>query len=151
MDRFRFADFTLDRRKRQLFRGADVVRIGTRAFDVLEVLVANRDRIVTRDEIMDAVWPGTVVGDNNLNVQVGTLRRLLGPEAIVTVAGRVAPLPRQERQTVLENASARAVHRARRVDGPLALAYLTAHGDTRHHHGAGSAPQAEVRARREGG
>ncbi len=37
---------------------------------------------------MDAVWPKTVVGDNNLNVQIGNLRRLLGADAIVTVAGR---------------------------------------------------------------
>lgn len=88
MDQFRFANFILDRRRRQLLRGADVVRIGARAFDVLEMLVIHRDRIVTRDELMDAVWPETVVGDNNLNVQVANLRRLLGPDAIVTVAGR---------------------------------------------------------------
>ena len=88
MDHFRFADFVLDRRRRQLLRGGDVVRIGARAFDVLEVLVAHHDRIVPRDELMDAVWPGIVVGDNNLNVQVGNLRRLLGPDAIVTVPGR---------------------------------------------------------------
>jgi TolB-like protein len=88
MDQFRFADFTLDRRKRQLRRGTEVVRIGARAFDILEVLVVHRDRVVTRDEIMQTVWPGIVVGDNNLNVQVANLRRLLGPEAIVTVSGR---------------------------------------------------------------
>ncbi|WP_292294059.1 winged helix-turn-helix domain-containing protein [Marivita sp.] len=88
MDQFRFADFILDRRTRQLLRGGEVVRLGARAFDVLETLVSNRDRIVSRDELMDTVWPGIVVGDNNLNVQVGNLRRLLGPGAIVTVAGR---------------------------------------------------------------
>jgi len=88
MDQLRFAHFVLDRRKRQLFRGGEVVRLGARSFDVLEVLVSHRDRIVSRDELMDAVWPGLVVGDNNLNVQVGNLRRLLGPDAIVTVAGR---------------------------------------------------------------
>lgn len=48
----------------------------------------HRDRVVGRDEIMAAVWPGTVVGENNLNVQVANLRRMLGAGAIVTVPGR---------------------------------------------------------------
>ncbi len=88
MDQFRFADFILDRRKRVLLRGRDIVPLGARAFDLLEVLHIHRDRVVPRDEIMQAVWPDTVVGDNNLNVQVSNLRRLLGADAIVTVPGR---------------------------------------------------------------
>lgn len=88
MDQFRFADFVLDRRKRQLLRGSEILRVGTRAFDVLETLLVHRDRVVSRDEIMQTVWPDTVVGDNNLNVQVANLRRLLGADAIVTVPGR---------------------------------------------------------------
>lgn len=48
----------------------------------------HHDRVVGRDEIMAAVWPGTVVGENNLNVQVANLRRMLGAGAIVTVPGR---------------------------------------------------------------
>ena len=83
-----FADFTLDCRTRQLCRGTEVVAIGARAYDLLEVLIARRDRVVGRDEIMEAVWPGTVVGENNLNVQVASLRRLLRAEAIVTVPRR---------------------------------------------------------------
>jgi DNA-binding winged helix-turn-helix (wHTH) protein len=55
MDRFRFADFLLDRRKRQLLRGSEVVRIGARAFDLLETLLVQRDRVVPRDEIVQAV------------------------------------------------------------------------------------------------
>jgi TolB-like protein/Tfp pilus assembly protein PilF len=88
MDQFYFEAFTLDRKKRILMHGCDTVLIGARSFDLLEVLLTHRDRVVTRDEIMEAVWPGTVVGDNNLNVQVANLRRLLGADAIVTVPGR---------------------------------------------------------------
>lgn len=88
MDQIRFADFVLDRRKRQVLRGTDVLRIGARAFDLLEILLVNRDRVVSRDEIMLAVWPDTVVGENNLNVQVANLRRVMGADAIVTVPGR---------------------------------------------------------------
>src|SRR6056297_2472270 len=83
-----FGDFVLEPRTRQLRRGSSVVQIGARAFDLLGYLVAHRDRVVGRDEIMAAVWPDTVVGENNLNVQIANLRRVLGAEAIVTVPGR---------------------------------------------------------------
>lgn len=69
-------------------RASLALPIGARAFDLLEFLITHRDRVVGRDEIMAAVWPGTVVGENNLNVQVANLRRMLGDEAIVTVPGR---------------------------------------------------------------
>ncbi len=78
----------MQRRSRRLMRCGQNVAIGARAFDLLDLLIACRDRVVARDEIMAAVWPDTIVGDNNLNVQVANLRRLLGPEAIVTVPGR---------------------------------------------------------------
>jgi len=88
MDSVRFTDFTLQRRARRLVRGDDDIAIGARAFDLLDLLITCRDRVVARDEIMATVWPGTVVGENNLNVQLANLRRLLGADAIVTVSGR---------------------------------------------------------------
>src|SRR6056297_3916359 len=105
MDSVRFKEFTLQRRARRLARGDDDIAIGARAFDLLDLLITCRDRVVGRDEIMAAVWPDTVVGENNLNVQLANLRRLLGAEAIVTVPGRGL-------RFALELASA----------GPLALA-----------------------------
>lgn len=83
-----FSDFALDRRTRQVRRGSEVLPVGARAFDVLEVLILHSDQIVSRSDILDAVWPDIVVGDNNLNVQVAKLRQILGPEAIVTVPRR---------------------------------------------------------------
>lgn len=88
MDSIRFSDFVLHRRTRQITRGSLALPVGARAFDLLELLIVHRDRVVGRDEIMAAVWPGTVVGENNLNVQVANLRRMLGAGAIVTVPGR---------------------------------------------------------------
>jgi TolB-like protein len=88
MDSVRFTEFTLLRRARRLVRGDEDVAIGARAFDLLDLLISCRDRVVGRDEIMAAVWPDSVVGENNLNVQLANLRRLLGPGAIVTVPGR---------------------------------------------------------------
>ncbi|WP_167767202.1 winged helix-turn-helix domain-containing protein [Jannaschia formosa] len=69
-------------------RGDEDVAIGARAFDLLDLLITCRDRVVARDEIMAAVWPDTVVGENNLNVQIANLRRVLGAGTIVTVPGR---------------------------------------------------------------
>src|SRR6267142_5049978 len=73
--------------------------LGARAFDVLLALIDNRDRLVTKNELLDIVWPGLVVEENNLAVQVSTLRKILGPQTIVTVPGRgyrfAAPLHAQ--------------------------------------------------------
>jgi DNA-binding winged helix-turn-helix (wHTH) protein len=70
---FLFGDFRLDRRAGGLFRcddrGAVVpVAIGSRALDVLGVLVVRAGDLVSRDEIMAGVWPGMVVEDSNLAV-----------------------------------------------------------------------------------
>ena len=107
-DIFLFGRFRLDRRG--LFRrdeGAALapVAIGSRALDVLGVLLERPGDLLTRDEIMIAAWPGTVVQDNNLTVQISTLRRLLDQNGeqrscIQTVAGRgyrfIAPVTRVE-------------------------------------------------------
>src|SRR6202007_2192474 len=60
---------------------------------ILQLLIEHRCRVVAKDEIMDRVWPGTFVEDNNLAVQISALRRILaveegGAQWIVTVSGR---------------------------------------------------------------
>lgn len=62
--------------------------IGARAFDVLLALVERHDRVVSKNELMDLVWPGMVVEENNLTVQISSVRKLLGAQAIATVTGR---------------------------------------------------------------
>ena len=62
--------------------------VGTRAFDLLLCLLTHRDRVISKAEIIDLVWSGLVVEENNLTVQVSALRKLLGSPAISTVAGR---------------------------------------------------------------
>ncbi len=88
MARYRFLDFALDVPLRRLSRPSGHVALGSRAFDLLAFLIAHRDRVVGREETMDAVWGTTVVGANNLSVQVGTVRRTLGAQAVLTVPGR---------------------------------------------------------------
>lgn len=65
-----------------------VQAIGARAFDVLLALVERHDRVVSKNELMDLVWPGMVVEENNLTVQISSVRKLLGAQAIATVTGR---------------------------------------------------------------
>jgi DNA-binding winged helix-turn-helix (wHTH) protein len=84
----RFGRFRLDPTRRLLHVDGEPSKLGARAIDVLLVLVRNRDRIVTKDELLDAVWPGLVVEENNLQVQVSALRKLLGPHTIATIPGR---------------------------------------------------------------
>lgn len=73
--------------RRLLARGVPVV-LGGRAFDLLLALVERRDRVVGKDELLQTVWPGVVVEENNLTVQISSLRKALGAPAIATVAGR---------------------------------------------------------------
>jgi len=63
-------------------------KIGARAFDVLQALFERRDRVVTKNELLDLAWPGLVVEEHNLQVQISTLRRFLGSRAIATIPGR---------------------------------------------------------------
>lgn len=64
------------------------IALGARAFDLLITLVEQRHRVVSKSELMDQVWPGLVVEENNLQVQISALRRVLGAQAIATVPGR---------------------------------------------------------------
>ncbi len=64
------------------------VAVGARAFDLLLCLLAQRDRVISKGEIIEIVWPDLVVEENNLSVQISTLRKLLGPKAIATISGR---------------------------------------------------------------
>ena len=107
-DIFLFEGFRLDRRG--LFRRCEdaalmPVEIGSRALEVLRVLLQRPGELLSRHEIMAAAWPRTVVGNNNLNVQISTLRRALDQKdaqgsCIQTIPGCgyrfVAPVRRVE-------------------------------------------------------
>ena len=107
-DLFEFEGFRLDRRGGGLFRadGITPVAVGSRALDVLGVLVSRPGELLSKQAIMQAVWPGMVVDEKNLTVQIATLRRVLDDGrtdrgCIQTEAGRgyrfVAPVTRKER------------------------------------------------------
>lgn len=85
---WRFARFEVWPAQRQVCQDGAPVALGARAFDVLAHLLAHQGRVVPKAELLEAVWPGLVVEENNLSVQVSALRKLLGPAVIATVAGR---------------------------------------------------------------
>ncbi|RQP21302.1 ATP-binding protein [Piscinibacter terrae] len=84
----RFGPAELRAAERQLLVHGQAVPLGARAWDVLLVLVERRERVVSRKELLDLVWPNVAVEDHNLSVQVAQLRRFLGADAVSTVPGR---------------------------------------------------------------
>src|SRR5271165_3329896 len=110
---FLFEGFRLDRAGGGLYRRDECgvfvpMAIGSRALDTLGVLVEQPGKLVSRDEIMAAVWPATVVEDNNLSTQIAALRRVLDQgrgdgSCIQTVSGRgyrfVAPVAKSDPAT----------------------------------------------------
>jgi predicted ATPase len=74
--------------QRALWVDGEPAHLGARAFDVLAALIERRERLVSKNELLDVVWPKLVVEDNNLQVQISALRKLLGPDVIATIPGR---------------------------------------------------------------
>jgi DNA-binding winged helix-turn-helix (wHTH) protein len=98
---YAFGLFRLFPLQRLLLEGDERAQIGSRAFDILTVLVQRAGQIVGKHELMARVWPNVFVEDSNLKTQVSGLRRVLGEgrtgrRYIVTVSGRgynfVAPV-----------------------------------------------------------
>ncbi|WP_225981516.1 winged helix-turn-helix domain-containing protein [Paracidovorax avenae] len=85
---FAFDHFVLKVRERQLLSHGCPVALGTRAFDVLCTLVHRAGMLVTKSELFRQVWPGMVVEENNLQVHVSALRKLVGADRIVTIPGQ---------------------------------------------------------------
>ncbi|TMH45217.1 MAG: adenylate cyclase [Betaproteobacteria bacterium] len=85
---YRFGGFELNPVTRQLLAEGLPVALGARALDVLLALIERRERLVTKEELLELVWPGLVVEENNLQVQISALRKILGPQSIATIPGR---------------------------------------------------------------
>jgi len=76
---------------RRLLAGDVPIPLGSRAFDLLLALIEARGELVTKDELLRRLWPGTIVEENNLQVQVSALRKAFGedaPRLIATIPGR---------------------------------------------------------------
>lgn len=88
-----FGAFTLDSGARALLKAGAAVHLSPKSFDLLEILIARRPNVVSKDVLLAEVWPGKVVEEANLAMAVGEIRKALGddsksPALIVTVARR---------------------------------------------------------------
>ena len=107
--RLRIGEWWADRAANELGRAGESVRIEPKAMEVLMLLAEHGDRVVSREELLNAVWPGVVVGDEALTQSVIKLRRALGddprtPSYIETIPKRgyrlIAPVAKQRRHGV---------------------------------------------------
>ena len=101
---FAFGPFRLLVARRELLAHGVPVTLGQRAFEILLTLVSRHGQLVTKDELMAEVWPGVVVEENNIQVHISAVRKVLaaagdGERYLLTVAGRgyrfVAPITRE--------------------------------------------------------
>jgi DNA-binding winged helix-turn-helix (wHTH) protein len=76
--RYLFENCVLDTDRRELRRGAGVVPIAPQAFDLLEHLIRNRERVVTKDDLVTAIWHGRIVSDAALTTRVNVARSAIG-------------------------------------------------------------------------
>ncbi|WP_332761422.1 ATP-binding protein [Pseudomonas koreensis] len=74
----RFGPFTFHVRQRLILNGDRPLRVGSRALDILQVLVERAGRVITKEQLIAQVWPTSVVEEINLRVHIAALRRALG-------------------------------------------------------------------------
>ncbi len=76
--RYLFENYTLDTEKRELHRGTDAVSITPQVFDLLDYLIRNRERVVSKDDLIIAVWNGRIVSDAALTTRLNAARNAIG-------------------------------------------------------------------------
>ena len=87
---FAFGRFRIFPRQRRMLAGDERVELGSRAFDVLMALIEASGTVVSKDAVMNRVWPDRIVEENTLQHQISALRRVLAADSdlIRTIAGR---------------------------------------------------------------
>lgn len=75
---FLFEGHVLDPDRRELTRGSEVIAIGPQVFDLLAHLVRNRERVVSKDDLLDAVWSGRIVSESTLTSHINAVRKAVG-------------------------------------------------------------------------
>src|SRR5262245_55910336 len=76
--RFVFADCVLDPDRRELTRASQVVAIGPQVFDLLLHMLKNRERVVSKDDRLQAVWHGRIVSESTLASHINAVRKAIG-------------------------------------------------------------------------
>src|SRR5688572_29916610 len=77
-EKYQFGEFQLDTAEWVLRQSGEIVTLGPKAVQALELLVRNRGRVVSRNEMIETLWPDSFVEDSNLTVTISLLRKALG-------------------------------------------------------------------------
>lgn len=75
---YSFSDFTLDTERRELRQGAEIISVAPQVFDLLNYLIRNRERVVSKDELIAGVWNGRIVSDAALTTRINGARCAIG-------------------------------------------------------------------------
>ena len=76
--RYLFEEYAFDTDRRELHRGADVVSVAPQVFDLLDYLIRNRERVVSKDDLINAIWNGRSVSDAALTTRLNVARSAIG-------------------------------------------------------------------------
>jgi adenylate cyclase len=76
--RYLFEDYALDTDRRELRRGADLVALAPQVFDLLQYLIQNRERVVSKDDLIAGVWDGRIVSESALTTRINAARSAIG-------------------------------------------------------------------------
>ena len=75
---FLFGDHVLDIDRRELRRGSELIALEPQVFDLLVYLIRNRERVVSKDDLLEAVWSGRTVSDSTLTSRINAVRKAVG-------------------------------------------------------------------------
>jgi DNA-binding winged helix-turn-helix (wHTH) protein len=75
---YRFENYVLDTARRELRRDAALITVEPQVFDLLVFLVGNRDRVVSKDDLLASVWGGRIVSESTLGSRINAVRRVIG-------------------------------------------------------------------------
>ena len=76
--RYLFEEYAFDTDRRELHRGADVVSVAPQVFDLIDYLIRNRERVVSKDDLISAIWNGRIVSDAALTTRLNAARTAIG-------------------------------------------------------------------------
>jgi DNA-binding winged helix-turn-helix (wHTH) protein len=85
--RLHFEECVLDTDRRELCRDESPVPVQPQVFDLLVYLIGNRDRVVTKDNLLDAVWNGRIVSESTLISRINAARRAIGDDGLPCCPG----------------------------------------------------------------
>jgi DNA-binding winged helix-turn-helix (wHTH) protein len=88
---FVFCDHVLDVDRRELRRGGELIALEPQVFDLLVYLVRNHDRVVSKDDLLEAVWGGRIVSESTLTSRITAVRKAVGDSGKAQLLIRTAP------------------------------------------------------------